>query len=152
MNSRQLIQDSLRTGVIASVGTTLAVAACGRRELGDRYAPINAVSHIAWKDKAARQNGPSWKYTFSGVVLNTGAMLSWAVMYEFLFGRASGRNHVAKALVGGPIVSSLAYLTDYHVVPARLTPGFEKRLSNRSLLGVYTVLAVALAVGGLAKK
>ncbi len=31
------------------------------------------------------------------------------------------------------------------IVPARLTPGFDEHLSNRSLAGVYVALAVGFA-------
>lgn len=54
---------------------------------------------------------------------------------------------IAKSLIGGAAVSGLAYVTDYKLVPAWLTPGFEKRLSNRSLLGIYAALALGLALG-----
>jgi hypothetical protein len=40
-------------------------------------------------------------------------------------------------------------VTDYKVVPERLTPGFELRLSNKSLGVVYGALAAGLVVGGL---
>jgi hypothetical protein len=43
----------------------------------------------------------------------------------------------------------VAYVVDYHVVPKRLTPGIESRLSCRSLLLVYVVLALSLGLGGL---
>lgn len=55
---------------------------------------------------------------------------------------------VSRALPGGALVAALAYVTDYHIVPARLTPGFEKHLSRRALFFIYLVLALALAAGG----
>lgn len=55
---------------------------------------------------------------------------------------------LARALPGGACVAALAYVTDYHLVPARLTPGFERHLSRRALFFVYAVLAMALAAGG----
>lgn len=112
-------------------------------------APLNAISHIAWGKAATARNDVSWKYTASGLALNLAATTSWATLYEFIFGRAADKGDVAKALVGGAVVSGLAYVTDYHIVPARLTPGFEKRLSGRSLFGIYTVLALGLALGSL---
>jgi hypothetical protein len=38
------------------------------------------------------------------------------------------------------------------VVPKRLTPGFEKRLSKKAMLATYVGLAIALAVGTRAKR
>jgi hypothetical protein len=51
--------------------------------------------------------------------------------------------------LGGAGVSALAYVTDYHVVPKRLTPGWEERVSNRSLALIYAVLALSFPVRGL---
>jgi hypothetical protein len=38
---------------------------------------------------------------------------------------------------------------DFQLTPERLTPGFEHRLSHRSLAAVYGAFAVGLAVGAL---
>ncbi len=168
---QQLAQNTMRTGGLASAATTLAAAVCGLIEERNAVAPLNSVSHIAWGDRASRQERPSWKYTLTGLALNTAAVTSWAALYELFFGgagaarssgaigigkrlRANKPAHsmsrvVAKSLVGGAVISGLAYVTDYKLVPARLTPGFEKRLSNRSLLGIYAALALGLGLGGL---
>jgi hypothetical protein len=140
------------TGAVASAATTLAVAALGQAEDGEAVAPVNAVSHIAWGDEAARQTGVTTKYTLTGVVLNAAAVTSWAVIYHAVLGHAlfGGRKITPlSAATGAVATSALAYVTDYHVVPERLTPGFEKRLSNRSLALTYGVLAAGLMVGGL---
>lgn len=147
-SAQQMLNDSLQTGALASTATTLAVAACGAIENRNAIAPLNSVSHIVWGDKAARRDQPSWRYTALGVALNTAAVTSWALIYEGLFG-GDERPHPARALIGGVAVSACAYITDYYVVPSRFTPGFEKRLSGRSLFGVYAVLAAGLAFGSL---
>ena len=145
----KLVERTLYTGAAATAGTTLAVAVCGGLEEGNPIAPINAVSHIAWDDQAARQTDASWQYTGLGLALNAAAVTSWAGVYEVFCSRAADNKDIAGALLGGALVSAAAYVTDYHVVPERLTPGFEKRLSNRSLFGIYTVLALSLAAGSL---
>ena len=145
----QLAERTLCTGAAAAAATTLAASICGTLEEGNAIAPINAVSHIAWADKAARQTDASWQYTAVGLALNAAAVTSWAGVYEVFCGRAADRKDISGALLGGALVSAAAYVTDYHVVPRRLTPGFEKRLSNRSLFGIYTVLALSLAAGSL---
>lgn len=145
----RLLQDSLRIGVVAGGATTLAVAACGEMEDGNAVAPLNAISHIAWGEEAAMRSEASWKYTATGVGLNVAAATSWAVLHELFFGCSADEGDAVGALLGGALVSAFAYVTDYHLVPARLTPGFEKRLSGRSLLGVYTMLALGLALGSL---
>lgn len=148
-SGRTLLGDSLFSGAAAGIATTLTAAACGELEEGECLAPLNAVSHIIWGDEAATHDEASWKYTATGLVLNTGAVISWAALYELLFGAAADEGDVLRALLGGAAISAIAYVVDYHVVPRRFTPGFEKRLSNQSMLGIYGALAVSLAVGSL---
>lgn len=145
----QFVEDSLVTGALAAAATTVAAAACGRAENKNALAPINAISHIAWGDRAANQEGASWKYTATGLGLNAAAVGSWAVLYEAFFGRAANRGEVGTSLLGGALVSAFAYFVDYYVVPKRLTPGFELRLSGKSLFAIYTTLAASLGLGGL---
>ena len=151
-NWRQWAWDSLRTGAISSAATTLAVAACGRLEDKKALAPLNAISHIAWGEKAARRTRWSWKYTFTGILLNCAAVAGWAALYHLVFDRLLARRKLPVALLGGSALSAAAYVTDYKIVPARFTPGFEKRLSSRSMFCVYATLAAALAAGALARK
>ena len=146
---RQFVQNTLTTGQVSSAATTLAIGLCGSLENRNSLAPINAISHIAWGEKAATREGPSLKYTVTGLVLNTAAVTGWAGFYELLFGRRADTRDVPGALVGGGITSAVAYITDYHVVPPRFTPGFEKRLSGRSLLVIYATLGLSLGIGAL---
>lgn len=146
------IEDTLQTGAIAGVATTCAVAACGQAEDGQALAPINAVSHILWGDKAAYKTGASGKYTATGLALNALAVGSWAGVHEAAFGQSARRGDVPMALLGGAITSALAYITDYYVVPKRLTPGFEMRLSSKSMFAVYATLALSLGLASLLKR
>jgi hypothetical protein len=142
----EIIADGLWNGAVATIATTAAAAACGLIENRRAAAPINAVSHIVWGDEAADHSAPSVTYTVPGLALNAAAVTSWAVLQELLFGRQQERRSVGKALVDGALVSGLAYVTDYYLVPSRFTPGFEKRLSNRSLAGIYSVLGASLGM------
>jgi hypothetical protein len=148
----QFVKDTLATGGAATAATSAVAAWCGRLETGRTAAPINAVSHIVWGDKAAaEQDDPSLQYTAVGAGLNAAAVTGWAAMHELIVGDGRRSRHPAAALASGVAVSAAAYITDYYVVPKRLTPGFELRLSNTSLLAIYSTLAVSLAVGGLLK-
>jgi hypothetical protein len=143
----EVMAHSLQTGAVASTTTALATAVLGGVENHNVVAPINAVSHIAWGEAAVAQEESSVKYTLTGLALNTVAVTGWAAVHELLFGRYLDRRNLPAALLGGAATSALAFVTDYYVVPRRFTPGFERRLSNGSLLGVYSVLAVSLAFG-----
>lgn len=84
------------------------------------------------------------KYTGVGFLVNYGASMLWALVYEVL-GRRKRRSRV-RALRDGALVSAIAYGVDYHVVPRRFTPGFELRLPTRALAAVYASLAAGLAL------
>jgi hypothetical protein len=106
--------------------------------------PLNATSHIIWGDEAALQDSPSLKYTLSGFLLNHASAIFWA-FYEKWFGRGSASEHdraggrtapapLTEPILGAAAVTTAAYVIDYHLIPKRLTPGFEKRLSAKSLV------------------
>jgi len=139
--------DILQTAAVSTVATTLTAAACGAIERGNPAVPLNAVSHIAWGETAARRRKVSMKYTGVGVALNAAAMLSWAAFHHVVFTPANRRPGAVEGVMRGVGTAAIAYVVDYHVVPKRLTPGFEKRLSGWSILSVYAALAVSLAVG-----
>ncbi len=146
---QKILSDGIRMGAVAGVATSLAAMVAGKREDNRAIAPLNAVSHILWGDNAARQDRVSFKYTGSGILLNLLAVTSWAFLHRLMFGRAVTHRRYGSALLGGALVSALAYVTDYHVVPKRLTPGFEKRLSNASLFAIYSVLGLALGLSSV---
>ena len=143
MRPSSFVRTLLSTG-IATVATTATAALFGKREVGSAAAPLNATSHILWGDEAAKHDEADWRHTGVGVLLNAGAMLSWVYVQERYFPRPSG---VWGAAASGVGVAALAYVTDYYLVPKRLTPGFEKRLSSTALFAIYASLAAALASG-----
>lgn len=150
---------ALTSGTVAGITTVAAAVLAGRRETGSYAAPINATSHIVWGDQAAMKNAPSLKYTLTGFLLNHAATIFWAGIHDHFFGEHRTSHRVGKQrsalrpLVGSAVVAASAYLTDYYLVPKRLTPGFERRLSDKSLALVFGALAFGLAIGNrLARK
>lgn len=135
-----MITRILTSGALAGSAAALVALIAGRREAGSAAAPLNATSHIAWGDKAARRDDLSVKFTGTGAALHYGAAIFWAAIYEALPGPAPLR---------AAATSGLAYVTDYHVVPRRLTPGFELRLSGRSLAAIYLALGLGLCARDL---
>lgn len=128
---------------VATAVTTGAALLVSRWQTGRAPAALNATSHIVWGDKAATVDELDWAHTTLGGLLNAGAMAAWAAVAELL---PRARTPLA-ALAKGTLVSALAYVTDYYVVPKRLTPGFEKRLSARGLGIMYGALAGGLGLG-----
>lgn len=143
-------RTALLAGTGASTTTTLTVALAGLDEQGSPWLALNSVSKMVHGNHAPWRNEVSWKYTGTGVLLNTAAVFSWAAVYAVLRGRRTRTDYV-RAVTAGAATSALAYVIDYHVVPERLTPGFEKRLPNRSIGLVYAALALGLAASELAQ-
>ena len=139
-----MIVRALISGGLAAAATTLVAAVAGRRFVGSYAAPLNATSHFLWGDKAARKNGVSLRYTAVGLAANAGACVFWALLYEALSKRRPIRN--------AALVSAAAYVTDYYVVPCRLTPGFELRLPGRALAAIYGALTLGLSARDVARR
>lgn len=157
---QRILGRALISGTIAGIATTLAASLAGKREEGSYAAPLNATSHIIWGDKAARKDNVSVKYTGTGYLLNHASAIFWALFYELWFGRRSmlGRTNRGDAgklepliepILGAAVITAEAYLIDYYLIPKRFTPGFEKRLSGKSLAAIFGVLAVGLAARDL---
>ena len=146
------VRSAAMSGAIAAGATSAYVAAAGARDTGSAIAPINATSHIAWGETAGDVETFDARHTVLGAALNLGACVFWASFYERLFGRAADRGRVGTALLGSGLVAAAAYVTDYHVVPKRLTPGWESRISQPSLFAAYAVLALSLPLRGLLRR
>lgn len=143
------VRKAAVSGAIAAGATTAGVAIAGARDSGNAVAPINATSHIVWGESASHVGNVDVRHTLLGLALNAGACVFWATFYERWFGRAADRGDAGRALLGGAAVAAAAYVTDYHLVPKRLTPGWEARIRPGSLAAMYAVLAIALPLRGL---
>lgn len=142
--ARLLASDLLSSGLSAAV-----LAWRGRTDTGSAAAPINAISHWLWPRAALRQDEPSTRYTATGLGVHFGAALLWCGLYERLRARR-GADTPVHAVADALTVGTVAAVVDLACVPDRLTPGFEKRISPRSLVLVYGAFAAGLALAGLA--
>lgn len=157
--SQGILKRAIVSGTISGLATATAALVEGKRETGSYSAPLNATSHIIWGDEAALQDSPSLKYTLTGFLLNHASTIFWALFYEKLFGRHRaaydrGEDRAAAApltepILGAATVTTAAYVIDYHLIPKRFTPGFEKRLSAKSLATIFVTLAIGLAARDL---
>jgi len=146
-----LLRRALTSGTLAAAAVTVAAGVAGRRAAGSYAAPLNATSHVLWGAPAARHDRLSLKYTGTGAAANYGACLFWALGYEAL-GQALGsgrRRRPLEALARGALVSATAYVVDYHLMPRRLTPGFELRLPGAALAAIFAALALGLSARDL---
>jgi hypothetical protein len=143
-----LISRAVASGSFAGLATTAAVALCGVRENGSGIAPINATSHVLWGDEAATTDLVDVKHTLPGLLINGSAGIFWAFVHELLLARLPPRDRAA-AVASGAAVAAVAYVVDYHLIPRRLSPGWELRLSRRSVALGFATLGVSLAIAAL---
>lgn len=143
-------RDALVSGAIASALSSLVAVARSRAEAGDAASGTNATSHWVWGDAAAGRDGLDLRHTLVGYLIHHAASVFWAVLYEKALSRPP-RSPPA-VLRDAAAVAGLACFADYRIAPARLTPGFEKRLSRRSLFMIYAAFAAGLALRDLSRR
>jgi hypothetical protein len=150
------LRQAVVAGTVASLLSTAMLAFRGRRDVGAIAAPLNAPGHWLFGSESLRSNRPSWRHTLSGFLIHHGSSLFWSLLYSRVLHwqcRQHDEGGSAQAGMAGPAwsalgVTLLAAWVDFRVVPERLTPGFEHRLSRKSLVLVYGAFALGLALGG----
>ncbi len=148
-NLQQAITDGLLPGLLAGAAVMATVAARGRQDSGSAIAPINATSHILWGDAAAEEESITARHTLPGALINLGSGVWWASVFETLFGDSVDRRGPGAAAVGSLATAGIAYLLDYKMLPERLTPGWEKRISGLSLAMGLGALALGIGIGAV---
>lgn len=149
---KRAAKEGLVSGSVASLTSTAALALAGRRENGHAAAPVNAISHWFWDPEALRKNAPSLRHTLTGFLVHHGASIFWATLHARAWGDRPQAARPVPALAGAAVAASVACLVDFRLTPRRLTPGFEHRISLRSMATVYACFALGLAVGSLAMR
>lgn len=144
-----VLRAAVGSGSCASVASVLALAWGGARDASSALAPVNAVSHWIWKERAIWQQDGSLRYTLPGYVIHHSMSVFWAVSYEALEALEARRKRpfsLWRTLATGLGVAALACLVDLRFTPQRLTPGFERRLGAGSLSAVYVLFGLGLTL------
>jgi hypothetical protein len=142
---KRIVRNGVKTAVVLSVTTPIAMMAASRRETGNPWSAINAICHIVDGDDVAPVDGFRPRESLLGLALNASAMVFWGLLYESALALSGTRS----GAVSGVTATAAAYVVDYHVVPPRLTPGIEKRLSGTGILATYIAMAITLGASGL---
>ena len=146
---RSLTQDTFRaalvSGTAASILSSLVLAWRGRCEASDAAGPLNGPSQWIWGTHAPYANGFSVRHTVVGYAIHHLASIFWAMGFEWA--RPRQRRTIIPAALA---TAATACFVDYRLTPRRLEPGFEKRLSRRSLALVYAAFGAGLALAALA--
>lgn len=141
------LKEGCVSGSLASLLSTAVMAAAGHRQAGSAAAPVNAVSHWLWGDESLREDRADLRHTLTGYITHHLAAVFWATLYARVRGRPA--RTVPEALAGALATSATAAAFDYTLVPRRLTPGFEHRLSMAPLAATFGALGIGMALGAL---
>lgn len=143
------LREGMVTGGFASVASAAALAFAGWRECGRAAAPMNAVSHWIWDRESLQADEPTARHTITGYLVHHGASVFWGTLHARAWGMHDGNKRPVPALAGAAVASAVACFVDYRLTPERLTPGFEHRLSTRSMALVYASFGLGLAAGSM---
>jgi len=147
MNWNKTLREGLVSGTLAGLFSTAVLLVTGKRETGSALAPVNAESHWLWGDESLREDRPTWRHTATGFATHQLATAFWATLYAAARGKRQAVKSVPEALLGGLATSAAAAAIDYTLVPRRLSPGFEHRLSRPAMVGVFAAIAGGIALG-----
>ncbi len=143
---KSYIQQSTLSGTASGLLMSVVIALASRARTGRTAPGLNAISHMLWGKEAGRQRNWSFRYTVSGLFLNQLACLFWSGCFEALF-RDRPNRLPGQGVPHVILVSFVAYLVDYHVVPKRCTPGFELQFPPAWYPSLYAGLAASLWAG-----
>jgi len=140
-------REALVSGTLASVLSTALLMWAGQRRLGEPFAPTNATSHWLWGDEESfHALEPSMRHTAVGYVTHHASAWMWALFYHRWLQTERERT-TATVVRDAAVVSALAAVVDYGLMPKRLTPGFEAHLPPTRMVGVFAAIATGLALG-----
>lgn len=144
----ETILSALVSGSVAGVVTAGVNGALAVQRGRSPWQPLNATSHWLHGDDAAHVRGVDAAHTVVGAVTHHGSSVFWAFFFEMWLASRPPRRP-AEILRDATVMSGIAALVDYALVPRRVTPGWEEVLPPRSIAVTYGALAVGLAAGAL---
>ena len=106
------------------------------------WAAINAVTHIVDGEEKEQPTGYAPRESGIGVGINGTAMAAWGVLYEGALLLTGAKS----TLLTGGLASLAAWVIDYKIVPRRLAPGIETRLSSEAVWAAYAAMAIGFAL------
>lgn len=146
---QSVLRRSLISGSIASIASAVSLSLLGQKELKRSAAPINGPSQWLWGRQAAYANRFTFRHTVIGYCIHHAASIFWAIWYERFRHNAPTANVIDAAITPAVFTTATAYTVDFYLIPKRFAPGFENRLSKKSLLAVYGIFALGLATPAL---
>ena len=148
---KQALREGLVSGSLASLASAGYLALAGNRS-SKPAAPLNAVSHWIYGDRAFYEDGPSVAHTATGYFIHHMASVFWGVLHAKAWGARPEAKKPLPAAAGAVASAAIACFVDYELTPKRLTPGFEHRLAKPQMVNVYACFALGLMAGSLLMK
>jgi hypothetical protein len=142
----RIILSALISGTAASLVSTAVLSLLARAEGKSAYQATNATSHWLHGDAAASHDEADVAHTVVGYGTHHASALFWALPFQVWLAARPPRSGV-ELLQDAAVMSAIAAVVDYGVVPRRVTPGWELVLSKRSMLAAYGATAIGLAAG-----
>jgi hypothetical protein len=144
---KQSVREGLVSGTLAGLFSAAVLLVRGRSDADSAAAPVNAESQWLWGDESLAEDRPTLRHTLTGIVTHQLSTVFWATLYALLRGEKHAPRRIPQAVLGGIATSAAAAAIDYTLVPRRLQPGFEQRLSKGSTVGVFAAIAAGVALG-----
>lgn len=143
-----VLREGLVSGAVASVVSSVILVACGKAERGDPSRPLNGPSQWVWGRHAPFVQGFSVKHTVVGYAIHHAASMFWALLFARLRPRRD-RNNFPDVVAASALITTIAYIADFKLVPTRVSPGFQRQLTKRCLYAAYAGFAFGLVIGAL---
>jgi hypothetical protein len=149
--SSKLLLCTLVTGSVASAVSTIALGALAKIEGKSSFRPANSTSHWLHGDEAGSDERVDIIHTAVGYATHHASALFWALPFEAWLSSRPPRSST-ELLKDAAVMSAIAGVVDYGIVPKRLTPGWELTLSRKSVAAAFVSLAIGLAAGAMVSK
>ena len=136
----------LMAGLTGAIVSAIALMALGQFLAGSPLAALNATAHWLFGPDAISQSGFSFRVTGVGILTHILACLFWGAVFTALL-LVMRVNETFLVWLYGLLVSMVALIIDYGLLPEQLSPGWHLVLPIKAVLAGFIALGVGLALG-----
>jgi hypothetical protein len=140
------VQSVFVSGTVASVVSATALALLAKLENKGALQPLNATSHWLTGAESANRSNADVAHTIVGYATHHASLTLCALPFQAWLSMRPKRSP-SELLGEATIMSGIAAVWDYGIMPRRFTPGWERVLSRPSMIAAYGALAVSLVAG-----
>jgi hypothetical protein len=118
---KEALREGAVSGSIASVLSAACLAWEGRRS-STPAAPMNAVSHWIFGDRALREDATDATHTLTGYLIHHAAAVFWGTLHARFWGAKPEHKKPLPALAGAAAAAGIACFTDFQLTPSASRP------------------------------